>query len=600
MRRMCYAHSMKQVAREFLERLAVEEASLKLQIERDDAGIGMLTVIKEFDYYYYNYVRNEQTEETDVHMHLLQLGLPKLITAVLSAVPTFIYPTVTFKSDESLILAALDLVGGYGLIEQGRRFAHAAMAGECEIVRSSERQYDIVMPDKVYNMEQHEAQVEQHYTRLHREQTEALGKETFGGVIDKINDLLRDNVYVFRESFIGYDAHPVLDDFFFGQAWLEIQHQEGFDTFHRGLKFGGVTMLKYTLAVTYFLSLALKHERFAEALIQKAPQVRLRDILTITTPRQEFEDSLIEAFNRYGPSYEGYEPPTREEARTILRVMSLRRDNLAIMSPTMAPIPFLIEYSDSSWITSVASVKTGAYPFLLNSLRHCFPADYDRNQQKREKSMQRALRRLLNEYLPGLILVDNVRIKRGGKQVTDIDFAAVDPKDGTVVLKHQDPYGGDMRRRSNRAGRLCAEVTHWLEATRTWRAEEPAALRRALRLSSSARCEQVHFLVIARHFAHFLSAVNLRNDAAYATWIQLFDALNRQQRGVGPLTLRGLFDILQRFMSHKMAKGFALDLLDNYHLPNLSYCIRPAGANVFTTPSGNDGASKVADGDGEA
>ena len=35
MRRMCYAHSMKQVAREFLERLAVEEASLKLQIERD-------------------------------------------------------------------------------------------------------------------------------------------------------------------------------------------------------------------------------------------------------------------------------------------------------------------------------------------------------------------------------------------------------------------------------------------------------------------------------------------------------------------------------------------------------------------------------------
>ncbi len=591
---------MKHLAREFLDRLAVEEASLKLQIERDNAGLGMMTAIKEYDYYYYNYVRNDQTEETDLHMHMLQLGLPKLISAVLSAVPSFNYPTVTFRSDEPLILAALGFVGGYGFIEQGRRLGQAVMAGECEIVRFSERQYDIVMPDTIYNMEQHEAQVEQHYTRQHREQTEAIVGETLGGVIDEINDLLRDKVYVFKDSFIGYDAHPDLDDFFFGQANLEIQHQKGFDTFHWRLKFGGVSMQKYTLAATYFLSLALKHEKFAEALIQKAPHIRLRDTLTITRSRQEFEDNLIEALNMYGPSYEGYEPLTREEARTILRVLSLRRDNLAIMSPTMAPIPFLIEYSDSSWITSVASVQTSAYPFLLNSLRYCFPADYDRNQQKREKSMQNALRRLFDDYLPGLTLVENVRIKRDGKQVTDIDFAAVDPKDGTVVLfqlKHQDPYGADMRRRSNRAESLRTEVIHWLEATRTWRAEEPAALRRALRLSRSVRCERVHLLVIARHFAHFLSAVDLRDDAAYATWVQLFDALNRQRSGGGPQSLRGLFDILQRFMSHKMAKGFNYDLQDSYHLPSLSYRIRPTKVNELTTPSGGEGASAVHDGD---
>lgn len=594
---------MKDVAREFLGRLAAEEASLKVPLERDNAGIGMLTAIKEFDYYYYNYIRKEQTEETDVHMHLLQLGLPKLIAAVLSAVPSFIYPVVTFRSDETLILAALDLVGGYGFIEQGRRLAHGAMAGECGIVRFAERQYDVVMPDMIYNMEQHEAQVERHYTRLHREHTDAMVQETFGGVMDEINGLLRENVYVFREEFIGYDAHPDLDDFFFGQASLEIQNQEGFDTFNWRLKFGGVTMQKCTLAVTYFLSLALKHEKFAEALIEKAPHIRLRDILTITRPRQEFEDNLIEALNKYGPSYEGYEPLTREEARTILRVLSLRRDNLAIMLPTMAPIPFLIEYSDSAWITSVASARTGAYPFLLNSLRHCFPADYDRNQQTRERSMQRALRRFLDEYLPGLILVNNVGVTRNRKLVTDIDFAAVDPKDGTVVLfqlKHQDPYGGDMRRRSNRSERLRSEVAHWLEAMRTWLAEDPGALRRALRLGGSVRCEQVRLVVIAKHFAHFLSTADLRDDAAYATWAQLFDALNRQRSEGGPQSLRGLFDILQRFMSHKMAKGFAYDLQDSYHLPSLSYRIRPAVADGVTTPSGDERASAVPGGDGAA
>ncbi|TGR23328.1 MULTISPECIES: hypothetical protein [unclassified Mesorhizobium] len=275
---------MKDVAREFLERLGAEEASLRVSLERDNAGIGMLTAIKEFDYYYYNYSRKEQTEATDVHMHLLQMGLPKVITAVLSAVPCFIYPVVTFRSDETLILAALDLVGGYGFIEQGRRLAHAAMAGECGIERFSERQYDIVMPNTVYNMEQHEAHVERHYMRQHRKRTDVMVQETFGGVMDEINGLLRDNVYVFGEKFIGYDAHPDLDDFFFGQASLEIQNQEGFDTFNWRLEFGGVTMQKYTLAVTYFLSLALKHEKFAETLIEKAPHIRLRDILTITRP----------------------------------------------------------------------------------------------------------------------------------------------------------------------------------------------------------------------------------------------------------------------------------------------------------------------------
>ena len=84
---------MKDIAREFLGRLTTEEADLKASLGNDGAGLGMLTAIKEFDYYYYNYIRHEQTEETDVHMHLMQLGIPKLIAGVLSAVPTFEYPS---------------------------------------------------------------------------------------------------------------------------------------------------------------------------------------------------------------------------------------------------------------------------------------------------------------------------------------------------------------------------------------------------------------------------------------------------------------------------------------------------------------------------
>lgn len=132
------------------------------KLKDDEIGLRLLTAIKEFDWYYYNYIRSEATEDLDVHMHLLQLGLPKVIAGILHGVPKFIAPVVTFKSDDSQIRDAFEFVAGCGFIEQGRRLVHAALAGECEIVRFDDRQYDIVMPDIVRNMERHESVVERH------------------------------------------------------------------------------------------------------------------------------------------------------------------------------------------------------------------------------------------------------------------------------------------------------------------------------------------------------------------------------------------------------------------------------------------------------
>jgi hypothetical protein len=587
---------MNHIAREFLGRLHEEEISFMEKLKDDEIGLRLLTAIKEFDWYYYNYIRSEPTEDADVHMHLLQLGLPKVIAGVLHGVPKFVAPVVTFKSDDSQIRDAFEFVAGCGFIEQGRRLVHAAMAGECEIVRFDDRQYDIVMPDMVRNMEHHESVVERHYKSLFRAQSDAALQEVFGPRMNRINELLKENVYVFARSWMGYDAHPELDDFFYLMASNEIQDQNGYDTFNAAVTFGGVTMQKYILATTYFLSLALKHEKFAETLVEKEPDIRLRDILTITTPRQRFEDELIEALNEFGPHYDGYTPLTRDEAKTILRVLSVRRDNLAMLTPTMAPLPFLVEYSDTAWITSVASVRMAAVPFLLDSLRHCFPADYDRNQQRREGSMQRALRGMLEDYIPGLHLAGNVGVRKNGRLLTDIDFGAVDPADGTVILfqlKHQDHYGGDIRRRSNRSGRLVREVSHWLEVVRTWLSEEPDALRHALRLPARAKCGRVYLVVIGRHFAHFVSTLDLRDDAAYATWFQLFDAFNRQRAEGRSQSLLGLADILQRYMSHVMAKPYEYDLLDSYHLTKVSYRIRPAsagGEDVGKTPGEDTGS----------
>ena len=248
----------------------------------------------------------------------------------------------------------------------------------------------------------------------------------------------------------------------------------------------------------------------------------------------------------------------------------------------MAPMPFLIEHSETAWITSTAAIQIGAVDFLLNSLKHNFATDYDRYQQSREGSMQRGLRRILNNFLPGLRLVDNVRLRRDGKTLTDIDFGAIDEANGTVVLfqlKHQDHYGGDMRRRSNRASRLRKEVDHWLASVRAWLVEDDGTtIKSVLRLRKGFALQRIYLVVVAKHFAHFLSSSDLKEDVAYATWMQLIDALNRSHFEERQHTLGGLFEMLQRYMSHKIAKGFEPDEVVSYHLPTLSYRIRPATA----------------------
>ena len=270
------------------------------------------------------------------------------------------------------------------------------------------------------------------------------------------------------------------------------------------------------------------------------------------------------------------------EADTILNVLSVRRENLAVILPTMASLPFLIEFSSTAWVKSIAAVQLGAMDFLLNSLKFHFAADYDRNKQTCEQSMQQALKGLISDFIPDLVYVDNITLRWHGKTLTDIDFAAADEADGTLLLfqlKHQDHYGADMRKRSSRAEHLRNKCASWLSAVRDWlgRCAE-SEIRSSLRLKGSFRLQAPRIVFLTRHFAHFLSDLDLQNDTAYATWIQMFDALNRLRAEGRPLTLISLFDLLKAYMSHKMERGHPFEMVDTYHLENLSYRIRPRSA----------------------
>ncbi|RXT18743.1 hypothetical protein B5P46_28015 [Rhizobium leguminosarum] len=571
---------MSEEARSFLKRLEFHEASISEEVGHDQVGLGLITALKEFDYYHYNLVRNERADDADLHFNVLRLGLPRTIKEILSRVPFFKYPVVTFQSNKELILAALDATAGFGFIETGRRLAHAALAGECHIRIIRDDSFEILLPKKMFALEYHEQLIEQHYRDQYRINMNASIAKTFSKRTQKrIAKLLSKNVYIFGKYFIGYGAHPDLDDYFFGFAYAQIMNHSGFDEFHHRLTFGGVSFHKYVLSATYMLSLAIRHERFCEALIQKEPQIRLRDILTITCDKQEFRESLVEVLNHYGPSFENFTPVTSEDADTILKVMTVRRDNLKILEPTMAPVPFLVEFSDSALIKCCACAQIGPMDFLLNSLRYNFQKDYDRNQQTREQSMRLALKRIISEIIPDLTFIDAVKIRKDGRILTDIDCVVIEPSSGAVLLiqlKHQDHYGADIRRRSNRSGKLKKEVASWLNTIRDW-AQTTARpeMSSALRLAKTVPIHEIRMLVLTKHFAYSLSELDMLDDCAYATWVQFVDAITRihNDKHKTP-TLLELFSVLRDTMSHKAANIVTVDSDDVFHIRSLKFRIR--------------------------
>jgi hypothetical protein len=571
---------MTEVVREFLSCLSAEELIFHSRLVEDSYGLAFLTAIKEFDHYYYNLIRHEASDTAAEHFYLMRLAVPRLIQQTFTSIPRFKVPIATFRSDRALILAALNMVARFGFVEHGKRMAHAVMAGECELAKLDNSLYEFRLPAELYNYEAHESYVADFHRQQRRNHRDRLIKETFdaNGTLAHLNECFEENVYVFREHFIGYNAHPDLDDYFFGLAYSDLEDHGAFDTFHHDLTFGGLQYRHYVLCAAYFLSLSMKHERFCEALVRKHPEIRLRDILTITADKDEFIGSIQAALNRYGPSFEHFSPISIEEATLLYDVLSVRRENLNLLGRGLMSLPYLIEFSNSAIIKCIAGAQLDLSEFLLESLRFNFPSECDRHQQTREGAMQEAVRRLLRGSFPTVEFRDNIRIRKDNRVLTDIDLVAIEGSSHTAILfqlKHQDHYGGDIKKRSNRAERLRSETEAWLGCVNKWLEQTPRQqLCSSLQLKKSVRIDYFHVVAIGKNFAHFLWPLASDANFAYANWIQFYDAVARTNAMPGgPRTLGDLFAVLREYMSHKTAASQHLEGSDLFILDTVKYRI---------------------------
>ena len=515
----------------FFDALNAQESAFIPRLASDNLGLILRSAVNELDWYYYNLTRTDHpTDEQEEQFYLLQLGVTRLIKLSLDARPSFDVPTVMFCRRPSISILVLKITAALGMIEHGRRIAQTVSAGLCSIERTGENEFLLTLPSDIPDDEYYERAVSQHYrVESHKRFTELMHSNYGKKLETEANEKLTELVYPFQTHYIGYGADSLLDEYFFCIAVKEVQLYDGYDTFHYATHFGGVRYQHYILALEFLISIYIRHERFAEALVKKDPRVKLENVLTISSDTEGFAENIRDAINYFGSIFEDFEAATLEDAKRIFEVLSCSRKNTALLSKPASPLPLIIQSSNHGFIRCLTAIHSNPMLFLLDSLRHHFPDDYDRHQQTREKSMQVAIRRVLNECFIGLEYLENIKIKLDGRMLTDIDLVVIEENTGTVFLcqlKYQELYGADLHAKHIRTTRLKEQVNRWLASIDEWiSAVGEAGIRNSLRLPKSFPPLDVYRLVISKHYGYPLKDLAHNTETAYANWVQFFNSV---------------------------------------------------------------------------
>jgi hypothetical protein len=520
--------------REFYDSLTRQEAAMARWIAGDAYGLVMRIAINELDLELEGGHRNGPATVVDHERgYLMGLGVNRVVKLALDAHPKFIAPTWTVQRKLEASAPVLALISDLGKIDHGRRVAQSLASRSGRIEKVGNR-FRITLPSQLVDHELHERVLDQYYVERGRRDFER-GPQAYldARIGEDVRSLLTKLVYPFGQHFIGYESDPKLDVYFYGRGYNEIQLAKGYDTFHFSTRFGGMTFQHYKLAAAFILQSGHRHRAFVRALLEKEPSIRIEDILTVSGKTESYLENMRDFINYWGELGEGHVPVTDEGVRILFDVLSVSRRNRALLDRPGAPIPPLVQCSDKHVIKVLSGANGDILVFLINSLQHSFPRDYDRAQREREGVMQRAVERILRAALPHLGFRGNIKLRKNGTVLTDLDLVAVDTAADRVILfqlKHQDHYGTDLATMLSRTTRLNQQVSDWLTKVRGWLAAASGPeIRATLRLPSVASRPTVSLMVVTRHFAHSLRGVVGGADAAFSNWAQLVTVTDRMR-----------------------------------------------------------------------
>jgi hypothetical protein len=330
-----------------------------------------------------------------------------------------------------------------------------------------------------------------------------------------------------RGVMVAYDARIEVDKHYMAEALSLATHWSEASGIHPEAMLGSFTGADITGVGASLISLHSKHFGCVSVAKKMYDHVSVGQSLTIWGPRAALEESTSIMSGRPGPV-----------VHSVFNALAMTSEQAKKLADHSTPlIPLLFDLGNGFILRPVSCLTRN--PFTAARTQHQWldPRTEHAVAADRENWMREHLYALFGgrRYVcfPG-----NLKLRRGGAVLTDIDAAVYDRLTGDVgifQLKWQDYSTNDVRQLRSKAANLSAELTDWSGKIMSWIEENGvSALDKSLRLKRKRR-ETVRSIML---FAISRSSVRtqgygVRTDApslAMAVWPQFV----RARMEVGP------------------------------------------------------------------
>ncbi|MBB3140503.1 hypothetical protein [Halomonas organivorans] len=288
-------------------------------------------------------------------------------------------------------------------------------------------------------------------------------KELKKHYIDNVDELMEELVFPWDSGngiMMGYNAIPEIDNHFFSLAIENAIAWRNDVGLHPSVKLNDVTGSELTLIVAVISALHMKHVRFALTALKKHKEISIPQSLTIWTKASELIDSIHD--------YTDFDKNLIERGVNAIAIAPSESRNLK--GQTTPLIPLLVDLGNGILLRPVSSLIKN--PFISTSTLQGWriPNITDILSLPREDWMRNDLYHLFRgtryKSVDG-----NIKIRNGGKVVTDIDAAILDRTTGDLALfqiKWQDYYTNDVRKLRSRAKNFVKEIDGWASKVSSW------------------------------------------------------------------------------------------------------------------------------------
>lgn len=338
-----------------------------------------------------------------------------------------------------------------------------------------------------------------------------------------------------RGVMVAYDARIEVDKHYMAEALSLATNWREDSGIHPKAMLGSITGADITGVGAALISLHSKHIGCVSVAKKMYDHVSSGQSLTIWGPRAELEESISIMSGR-----------PKSVVHSVFNTLAMTSEQAKKLADHSTPlIPLLFDLGNGFILRPVSCLTRN--PFTAARTQHQWldPRTEHAVAADRENWMREHLYAMFGgrRYIcfPG-----NLKLRRGGAVLTDIDAAVYDRLTGDVgifQLKWQDYSTNDIRQLRSKATNLSAELTDWSGKVMSWIEENGvSALDKSLRLRQKRResVRSIMLFAISRSSAR-TQGYGVRTNApslAMAVWPQFVRA--RMEVGPSERSLRDL------------------------------------------------------------